>query len=214
MLKAHDVAAVIEERVDCFEFDPMSLQKLLYYVQAWHLAIKGDPLFEGHFEAGPEGPVLPEVLNVHPRKSDPVKLNDQVSDLIWLVVRTYGYLSPGELTVLAKTEAPWRDARAGLPEDARSANIISDDAMAGYVKSYGRLQGFWASDLAGPGLYVDGYRDTRPFSVRAVLDSLGPEFENPPGQESPFPSANWESCGDESCECRHMKGRRPVDHGA
>ena len=115
MLKAHDVAAVIEERVDCFEFDPMSLQKLLYYVQAWHLAIKGDPLFEGHFEAGPGGPVLPEVLNVHPRKSDPVSLNHQVSDLIWLVVRTYGYLSPGELTVLAKTEGALAGCTGGSP---------------------------------------------------------------------------------------------------
>lgn len=38
--------------------DQMKLQKLLYYAQAWHLAIKGQPLFDDDIEAWPWGPVV------------------------------------------------------------------------------------------------------------------------------------------------------------
>ena len=65
---AGDLASVIEARVDGHWLDAMGLQKLLYYTQAWHLAIKGRPLFEGQFEAWPEGPVLPEVLHARQHK--------------------------------------------------------------------------------------------------------------------------------------------------
>ncbi|GAA2492021.1 Panacea domain-containing protein [Winogradskya humida] len=191
MLKAIDVAAVIEERVESqCPLDPMSLHKLLYYVQAWHLAIKGEPLFEGHFEAGPDGPVLSGFVDAGQRDPVQVDLNDQVSDLIWLVVRTYGFLSPGELTVLAKTETPWLEARGDLSEGSQSADVIDDESMARFVKSRGRLQGFSAADFALPGLYIKGYRDTRPFTVRDFVESLGPEFDDPPGPESSWPSAN------------------------
>lgn len=39
----------------------MKLQKLLYYAQGWHLALKGDALFDERIEAWPHGPVVPPV---------------------------------------------------------------------------------------------------------------------------------------------------------
>jgi uncharacterized phage-associated protein len=41
----------------------LKLQKLLYYVQAWHLAFFGKPLFEGHFQAWVHGPVNREIYD-------------------------------------------------------------------------------------------------------------------------------------------------------
>ncbi|MEO7994526.1 MAG: type II toxin-antitoxin system antitoxin SocA domain-containing protein [bacterium] len=44
--------------------DPLSnlkLQKLLYYAQAWHLALRDEPLFPERIEAWVHGPVVPEV---------------------------------------------------------------------------------------------------------------------------------------------------------
>ncbi|HEY8123957.1 MAG TPA: type II toxin-antitoxin system antitoxin SocA domain-containing protein [Methylocystis sp.] len=41
--------------------DQMKLQKLLFYAHAWHLALKGTPLFEEDFEAWPWGPVVRDV---------------------------------------------------------------------------------------------------------------------------------------------------------
>jgi uncharacterized phage-associated protein len=37
----------------------LKLQKLVYYAQAWHLALEESPLFEEDFEAWIHGPVLP-----------------------------------------------------------------------------------------------------------------------------------------------------------
>ena len=42
--EANDIASVIIARNGPW-LDAMSLQKLLYYVQAWHLAITDEPLF-------------------------------------------------------------------------------------------------------------------------------------------------------------------------
>ncbi|MBW4622042.1 MAG: DUF4065 domain-containing protein [Cyanosarcina radialis HA8281-LM2] len=39
----------------------LKLQKLVYYSQAWHLAIHGTPLFEEDFQAWIHGPVIPEL---------------------------------------------------------------------------------------------------------------------------------------------------------
>lgn len=47
----------------CPAIDQMKLQKLLYYAHAWHLAIKGSPLFDQDFEAWPWGPVVRDVYS-------------------------------------------------------------------------------------------------------------------------------------------------------
>src|SRR5260221_3271487 len=39
----------------------LKLQKLVYYAQAWHLGIKGAPLFQEDFQAWVHGPVIPEL---------------------------------------------------------------------------------------------------------------------------------------------------------
>lgn len=40
---------------------PLKLQKLLYYAQAWWLAIKETPLFDEEIYAWPWGPVIPHI---------------------------------------------------------------------------------------------------------------------------------------------------------
>ena len=39
----------------------LKLQKLVYYAQAWYLAISDEALFEEDFEAWVHGPVIPEL---------------------------------------------------------------------------------------------------------------------------------------------------------
>ncbi|MBR2123883.1 MAG: DUF4065 domain-containing protein [Acetobacter sp.] len=47
-----------EESID---IDQMKLQKLVYYAQAWFLALKQRPLFEEDIEAWPWGPVIRDI---------------------------------------------------------------------------------------------------------------------------------------------------------
>lgn len=44
--------------------DPMKLQKLLFYAQAWRLALKGEPLFVEEVYAWPWGPVVPNIYGM------------------------------------------------------------------------------------------------------------------------------------------------------
>jgi len=44
------------------EINAYKLQKLIYYAQAWHLAIYGTPLFNADFQAWVHGPVIPALL--------------------------------------------------------------------------------------------------------------------------------------------------------
>ncbi len=47
----------------------LKLHKLLYYVQAWHLAFYGEPLFEGKFQAWIHGPVNKEIYRRFNKRS-------------------------------------------------------------------------------------------------------------------------------------------------
>lgn len=66
MLTAEQVADYFLRLVDEDAGDSISnlkLQKLVYYAQAWHLAITGQPLFADRIEAWVHGPVVPGLYN-------------------------------------------------------------------------------------------------------------------------------------------------------
>lgn len=66
MLTAEQVADYFLRLVDEDAGDSISnlkLQKLVYYAQAWHLAITGEPLFADCIEAWAHGPVVPSLYS-------------------------------------------------------------------------------------------------------------------------------------------------------
>lgn len=58
-----DIASYFIERANQTKstINNLKLQKLVYYSQAWHLAIHGIPLFKEDFQAWVHGPVVPEL---------------------------------------------------------------------------------------------------------------------------------------------------------
>ena len=120
----------------------LKLQKLLYYSQAWFLAIYKQPLFEEEIEAWVHGPVVPRVFQCYrgfkwgllPRQAGIVVSQELRSHLeeVW---RVYGSFSAYDLERLTHSEDPWKQARTGLPPDASSHNIITKDAMQHYYSS-------------------------------------------------------------------------------
>ncbi len=125
----------------------LKLQKLLYYCQAWYLAIANEALFDDSIEAWVHGPVVPSVFGrfKHYRWNpitdvfDDVRLaggtNERsVEAHVKEVLEAYGRLSGPQLEVLTHQETPWREARIGLAKDQASNNIISLDAMKTYYR--------------------------------------------------------------------------------
>src|SRR6266567_7157103 len=107
------------------EITNLKLQKLLYYCQAWYLAIQDRPLFGERIEAWVHGPVVPPVFgslkdyrwNPIPSPGDVEERDPVVLDHVHEVLEAYGDLSGQQLEALTHREDPWRSARKGFPED-------------------------------------------------------------------------------------------------
>ncbi len=123
----------------------LKLQKLLYYSQAWCLALHKKPLFYEEIEAWVHGPVVPVIFRYYrdckwspipdPKVNTPRQFQSHLEE-VW---RVYGGFRAFDLERLTHSEDPWKKARAGLASDASSNNIISKSSMRDYYLA--RLNG-------------------------------------------------------------------------
>jgi len=118
----------------------LKLQKIVYYTQAWSLALRGEPMFEESIEAWVHGPV---VLNLYHRfkgfgslpiewgpEEEPEALEDAEKKLLDDVLEVYLGFSSWDLERLTHAEEPWIEARGDLPPTEPSATEISRETMA------------------------------------------------------------------------------------
>jgi uncharacterized phage-associated protein len=121
----------------------MKLQKLVYYGQAWHLAWTGKVLFSQPIQAWANGPVVKDLFDKHRGKyavspgslgGDPANLSAKDTDLLDVVLQTYGPMSATQLSFLTHEEAPWQQARGEATAGAHSEAVISHASMQKYYK--------------------------------------------------------------------------------
>lgn len=181
MFNANDVASVIVARRGTWT-DSMTLQKLIYYVQAWHLAITDRPLFHEAVKAWEAGPVVLQATRRSRNQDlDGIELDDQGSILVDLVLDQYGSLSAEELSKLTHSEEPWLDARRDVPEGESSNSPISHESMARYYRKHSTLNGQRAADIAAGG--ANPVRQPSEFvDVDAILASFG-DFTDDVGED-------------------------------
>lgn len=121
------------------------LQKLLYYAQAWHLAIHDRPLFVGRFEAWQHGPVLVPIYNRFERFGwrnidefvpEP-PLCDQSKRFLRKVIEEYGQYDVRKLECMLREEAPWLNARrrAGAGLEGPCESLIDEAEMRDYYRA-------------------------------------------------------------------------------
>jgi uncharacterized phage-associated protein len=139
---AHDVAAAVLSKTGTVS--TMKMQKLVYYSQAWSLAITGEALFGEDFQAWANGPVCRQLFNRHRDyfsvtswDGDASKVDEFHDAIITLVVNKYGPLSAAELSDLTHSEGPWMQAREGLPRGAYSEAVISCESMRDFYRWIG-----------------------------------------------------------------------------
>jgi len=136
---------------------PMShlkLQKLVYYVDAWHLVFNEKALVPEDFKAWVHGPVcvplwhaikdfstLNGEVQVKADHKDPVikkvesKLGSDQLALIKDVLKEYGDKPAHHLENLTHAELPWKEARGGLPANEHSTTKIKKSTMKSYYRS-------------------------------------------------------------------------------
>jgi len=119
----------------------MRLQKLLYYAQAWTLALTGEPLFGEDIEAWEHGPVVRSVYTrfkqhgsrrlstEHVQSPQLTPAQRSILDAVWA---SYGDVSAARLRAMAHRERPWKEARQGHDEGDTCNVSLSHDAMREY----------------------------------------------------------------------------------
>ena len=130
------------------EVTPLTLQKLLYYIQGNYAAIYDKPLFDAPCEAWVHGPVYRNVYNLFrdfkynpidddrfvPLKESALPLTPEAKEVVDRVLDTFGMYSGKVLESITHKEVPWLDARKGFLPDETSHAEISLDAMKAYFK--------------------------------------------------------------------------------
>jgi uncharacterized phage-associated protein len=122
----------------------LKLQKLLYYIQAWHLTLFDKALFHEDIEAWVHGPVVPSVYREYKgfrwgpiTVSSPVEFSAEDGKHADEVLAAYGKFNAWELERLSHSENPWKQARAGLAPDASSNAVITHESMKAYYRVNG-----------------------------------------------------------------------------
>lgn len=128
----------------------LKLQKLLYYIQAWHLAFYDQPFFDGKFQAWVHGPVN---RNIYDRfnakkflysditKSDVItsepesKIAPEDREHIDNVLEIYLRYSGVQLESLTHSEQPWIKARKGYSHYEYCENVIDEEEMKAFYKT-------------------------------------------------------------------------------
>lgn len=115
----------------------LKLQKLLYYMQGFHLAVFNEPLFEDKIEAWQYGPVVPCVYNKYKEhgtngifpEQEPIILTVDEENLFHKVYEVYGVYNAIGLMKLTHKEEPWTSTPVG------KGHIISRDKMKAFFKT-------------------------------------------------------------------------------
>lgn len=120
----------------------LKLQKLVYYSQAWHLALHEQPLFDEDFEAWVHGPVIPTLYQSYKHFGwKPIQeeiildLPETIRAYLQEVTDEYFACDAYELEQMTHREEPWQKARVGLMPDQPSTNIIQKNWMQEYYKA-------------------------------------------------------------------------------
>ncbi len=119
------------------------LQKLVYYAQAWTLALTEKPLFSEEIEAWIHGPVIPSLFRQFKKYGDkPISLVGLTlkkgslwdNDILEEVWRIYGKYDANYLEILTHQEDPWLYTRDEMEFEESSTAEITHESMRDYYR--------------------------------------------------------------------------------
>lgn len=147
------VIAYIFEKLE--EVTPLSLQKLLYFIQGVYSALYGSPIFLEDCRAWVHGPVYQEVYDLfRDFKYNPIEdarfaLLEGTADALTgnekrvadLVVNTFGMYGGKSLERITHNELPWREARKGYEDSIPSSELLPKEQIMKYYMAVNQKYG-------------------------------------------------------------------------
>jgi len=150
---------ISEEKIDavikyllirCEDFTPLTLQKLLYYVQAFYYVFTDNFIFQEDCEASMKGPFYTNVyeryekfgyeeINKEILANDKLKLEDVERNIVESVIKFYSCYSGKILEQMTRNEAPWMLTRTSIINENNKKNenpnrIIEKNLITEYFK--------------------------------------------------------------------------------
>jgi uncharacterized phage-associated protein len=124
--------------------DPMSLEKLVYYAQCFHLVLHDTPLFSDEILAWQKGPVVANVYAhyaafgwnpiIPDEDAAVVSLPKSTTDFLKQIVGFFGRYTAIPLSQATHLERPWKEARHNIDPDVPSGEVISQVEMKSFYK--------------------------------------------------------------------------------
>ncbi len=124
----------------------LKLQKMLYFVQCWHLVRYDEPIFQNIIEAWDHGPVVPEIYSEYkkfgrnPIQASPVDynaFNDHELETIMDVFAYYGrYSASGLREISHQYDSPW----ANVYKPGIKHVEITQESMKNFYKRQSPLE--------------------------------------------------------------------------
>ncbi|MCM1084047.1 MAG: DUF4065 domain-containing protein [Clostridium sp.] len=147
------VIAYVFEKLE--EVTPLTLQKLLYFIQGIYSALYGKPIFEEDCRAWVHGPVYPEVYELfRDFKYNPIDdarfaliegtadvLIEEEKNVIDLVVNTFGMYGAKVLERIAHNEDPWKEAEKGYGDSIPSSEPLPKKRIMKYYEAINHKYG-------------------------------------------------------------------------
>ena len=121
--------------------DSMSLEKLVYYAQCFHLALTGEELFPDEIRAWKLGPVIPSIYNIYrehgahpiiPTPGDTPRLDARIEVFLFELLACFGRYNAVQLSNATHAEDPWLSARHGYGRHDNSNVLIPVNQMRRY----------------------------------------------------------------------------------
>ncbi|MBV9109680.1 MAG: DUF4065 domain-containing protein [Gemmatimonadetes bacterium] len=119
----------------------LKLQKLLYYAQAWHLALHDEPLFPEKFQAWMSGPVIPAIywrfdsFGIHDIPAQTAaEIPSSIEPLLQDVMDAYGSLDEYKLSSMTYRELPWMVAHRGYDLSDPCTVELDDEHMKSFFR--------------------------------------------------------------------------------
>ncbi|HEX8242693.1 MAG TPA: type II toxin-antitoxin system antitoxin SocA domain-containing protein [Longimicrobium sp.] len=120
----------------------LKLQKLLYYAQAWHLALHDEPLFPEKFQAWMSGPVIPALywrfkrygISDIPLPAQPADLPEAVKCFLGELADEYMPIDEYDLSWMTHREAPWMTAHRGFDIADPCDVELDEEEMRSYFR--------------------------------------------------------------------------------
>jgi uncharacterized phage-associated protein len=137
---------IVESRERGDLLTPLKLQKLMFYSDAWFMALYDEELISEKFQAWVHGPVaLSQYHRFKENKWRPILDDLEKPDFskrkvkhLYEIIDVFGSETGPALELMTHSEKPWIKARDGLPDDEPCNNYISKKLTKKFYASLGK----------------------------------------------------------------------------